>query len=204
MSLNIDAYLDTFYSRLLSDDTTAMLVTKRDGKLMLFQAQSCFLVSSFRLHYQKGNETSYLQYCVVDGLEPMDDFDNIAVLIDQNVHGVRVTVLDVSYGDIIYSSKDDVSLDCDPGVLTCLTISRKCLYYMIAFFGYHTNGFLLSNSDKSYESLLSIIEKGIFNRQERPSLQPEDHHSLEVSEPYTEKRPQRSFIMAGEPYEQDF
>lgn len=204
MSSNIEAYIDNFYSRLYSDDPTAIMIAKHDGKLMLFQTQTCILVNSFRLRYQKGNDTTYLQYCTVDGLEPMDDFDNIAVLIDQNNQRVRVTVLDMKYGDIIYSSKDDNSPGCDPNVLTCLAVSRNCFYYIIAFFGYHTNGFFLSNSDKSYEALLSTIEKGIFNRQGIRPPQPEQHYSLEVSAPYPEERPQRPFLMAGDPHEQEF
>lgn len=204
MSSNIEAYIDNFYSRLYSDDPTAIMIAKHDGKLMLFQTQNCILVNSFRLRYQKGKDATYLQYCTVDGLEPMDDFDNIAVLIDQNNQKVRVTVLDIKYGDIIYSSKDDNSLGCDTDVLTCLAVSRNCFYYIIAFFGYHTNGFLLSDSDKSYEDLLSIIEKEIFNRKELRPRQPEQHHPLEVSASYPEKRAQRPFLMAGDPHEQEF
>ena len=200
MSNNSQAYFDNFYSRLCSNDTTAMLITKRDQKLVAYQAQSCFSISSFRLRYPNGDSSVTLQYCQVEGLEAMDDFDHVAVLIDRRKQGVRVTVVDTSYDETVYSSKDDPATSRELGVFTCVTSSATCCYYMISIFGCHTKGFLMSDSDKSYEYLLSILDKSIFHRKEchtRPSQEddPEHSHSLDTG---------RLTHSAGDGYEWDF
>ena len=180
MSNNSKAYFDNFYSRLCSSDTTAILIMKRDQNLVAFQAQRCFLISSFRLRYPNGDKFVTLQYCQVEGLEAMDDFDHVAVLIDTQKSGVRITVVDTSYDEAVYSSKDEPTTSHELGVLTCVTSSATCFYYMISLFGCHTKGFLMSDCDESYEYLLYILDKNIFHRKEchpRPSLEEDSESS---------------------------
>lgn len=200
MGTNINAYFESFYSRLCSNDTTAMLIMKRDQKLVAYQAQSCFSISSFRLRYPNEDSSVTLQYCQVEGLEAMDDFDHVAVMIDTRKQGVRITVVDTSYNETVYSSKDETATSRELGVFTCVTSSATCCYYMISLFGCHTKGFLMSDSDESHEYLLSILDKNIFHRKEYPtgpSLEDGSEHSHSLdTESLTHS--------AGDGYEWDF
>lgn len=174
MSTNSNAYFENFYSRLCSNDTTAMLITKHNRNLMAYQAKRCFLIDCFRLCYPNGSDFVTLQYCQVEGLEAMDDFDHVAVLIDTRKQEVRITVIDTANEETLYSSEDENAKSRELGVLTCVSSSATCCYYMIALFGCHIKGFLMSDSDESHEYLLSILDENIFHRQEcyaRPPLE---------------------------------